>query len=221
MMNARLRRRLRHDALSDRPVLELVVALACLLPTAAHAACDVARFGESATKTCPRSTGNCIPSYLPEEISDIAKGAVVESVGLAVNDGRASWRALDIDRKEVVVVERYAGRRRGQAPRVNSSTPYEYLKTFDQDQTRWVDHVRRYPLSAAKFMALTCLASGAWSEGPAPSHELTDISSRFYLLLAESAQTASALGRFGGTPGNFARIVDDIVQRQRPGVQPR
>lgn len=196
----------------------LTVALATLLPaTAARAACDLARFGEPAPRTCPRSSEDCLPRYLPDEVKEIVRGAAVEWVGLAVNDGRASWRALDIDRRELVVVERYAGRRLGRAPRVETATPHEYLRTAGDGDTRSIDHVRRWPLSPARFDALACLAAGAWSARPLPVRELTDNASRFYLLLADRAQVDSAPGRFKGPPARFEGLADDIVKRQRPG----
>lgn len=201
-----------------RPLPGLVVALAALLPAAGEAACDLAAFGASATRTCPRSSAECMPPYLPEEVAGITRGAVVEAIGLAVNDGRASWRALDLDRREVIVVERYAGRRLAQAPAVAASTPNEYLRAQGQDASRWVDHVRRYPLAEARFRALACTAAGAWSERPAPFRELTDTGGRLYLLLADTAQVDLARGRFIGVAGSFVRGVDEVVRRQRPGV---
>lgn len=195
----------------------LTVALAALLPAAAAAACDLARFGDPAPRTCPRAAAECLPGYLPDEVTQIVRGAAVEWVGLAVNDGRASWRALDIDRRELVVVERYAGPRVGRAPRVETATPHEYLRTNGEGDARSIDHVRRWPLSPARFDALACLAAGAWSARPMPVRELTDNASRFYLLLADQAQVDTALGRFTGPPARFERLVDDIVKRQRPG----
>src|SRR6185295_1596888 len=85
----------------------LAAALVCLAPMPSRADCDLARFGASATGACSRASADCVPAYLPEEIRAIVRGPVLETIGLAVNDGRASWRALDIERREVVVVERY------------------------------------------------------------------------------------------------------------------
>src|SRR5947208_343919 len=72
----------------------LAIALVAILPAAAHAACDLAHFGDRAPRTCPRSSAECLPPHLPEPVKEIVRGAVVEWVGLAANDGRASWRAL-------------------------------------------------------------------------------------------------------------------------------
>lgn len=195
----------------------LAVALAALLPAAAAATCDPARFGQPAPRTCPRASSDCLPAYLPDEVKRIVRGAALEWVGLAVNDGRASWRALDIDRRELVVVERYAGQRVGRAPRLESATPHEYLRTNGEGDARSVDHVRRWPLSPARFEALACIAAGAWSEQVLPVRELSDSASRFYLLLADRAQADTALGRFTGPPVRFERLADDIAKRLRPG----
>lgn len=147
-------------ALSAGIAVALSVLAALLPTTAALAACDLARFGEPAPRTCPRATAECLPGHLPDEVKQIVRGAALEWVGLAVNDGRASWRALDIDRRELVVVERYAGSRVGRAPRVETATPHEYLRTNGEGDSRSIDHVRRWPLSPARFDALACVAGG-------------------------------------------------------------
>jgi hypothetical protein len=199
----------------------LAVALSALLPAAAAAACNLARFGDPAPRSCARTSQDCLPRHLPEEVSGIVRGAVVEWVGLAANDGRASWRALDIDRREVVVVERYAGRRIGRAPRVESATPHEYVRASGDGDSRMVDHVRRWPLSPARFEALACIAAGAWSAREMPLRETSDSAVGFYLLLADRAQVDTGLGRFAGSPARIERAVDDIVKRQRPGSTAR
>lgn len=167
------------------------VALVCLLPATGHAACEAARFGQSATKTCPRAEGTCMPDYLPPEIKSIAKGAVVESVGLTVNDGRATWRALDRGRGEVVVVERYAGRKLGQAPRV------------------------------AGLTALTCVASADWAQGVPTLDRTDTAGRAYLLLDGGKVQSESSLGTFRGAPGELVQAIDDVVKRQRPGVVSR
>ena len=199
----------------------LVAALACLVAMPSRADCDLARFGASATATCPRSSADCVPAYLPEDIRAIARGPVLETIGLAVNDGRASWRALDLERREVIVVERYAGRKVGQAPKVDAATASEYLKTVDPEPQRSVDHVRRYPVSAARAAALACPVSDAAGGAPAPVRKVSDTGSRFYLLLGDKAHVSAAVGRFEGSPGAFGRAVDDIVKRGRPGAPAR
>ena len=199
----------------------LAAAIACGVSVPSQADCDLARFGASAAGVCPRSSADCLPAYLPEEIRAIARGAVLETIGLAVNDGRASWRALDIERGEVVVVERYAGKKVGQAPKVGTATASEYSKTVDPEPRRSVDHVRRYPVSPAQAAALACPVSDAGAGAPAPARMVSDTGSRFYLLLGDKAYSATALGRFEGTPAGFERAVDDIVKRRRPGTAAR
>jgi hypothetical protein len=199
----------------------LAATLACLLPAPSRADCDLARFGASAAGACARSAADCVPAYLPEEIRAIAGGAVLETVGLGVNDGRASWRALDIERREVVVVERYAGRKVGQAPKVDPATASEYLKTVDPEPKRSVDHVRRYPVSPAQAAALACPVSGAGAAPAPPVRTVSDTGSRFYLLLGETAHSSTAIGRFEGAPGGFGRAIDEIVKRGRPGAPAR
>jgi hypothetical protein len=199
----------------------VAAAVACLVSVPSRADCDLARFGATATAACPRSSAECLPAYLPEEIRAIRRGPVLETIGLAVNDGRASWRALDLERREVVVVERYAGRKVRQAPEVGNATASEYLKTVDPEPKRSVDHVRRYPVSPAQAAALACPLTDAGAGAPAPARGVSDTGSRLYLLLGDTAHSASTLGRFEGAPGAFERAVDAIVKRGRPGAPAR
>ena len=197
----------------------LSVACACLLPMASRADCDLAKFGAHAQDACLRSAAGCLPAYVPEEIRVISRGAVLETVGLGGNDGRATWRALDIEHREVVVVERYAGRRVGQAPKVDRRTAAEYVKIVDPGPKLSVDHVRRYPVSVARATSLACLVSDIHAEKAAsPAHNVSDMGSRFYLLLGERAHASAANGRFEGAPGRFGHAIDDIVKWRRPGV---
>ena len=107
------------------------------------------------------------------------------------------------------------------APRIEAATPHEYVKANGDGESRSIDHVRRWPLSPARFDALACVASGAWSGRPMPMRKVSDSASRFYLLLADRAQVDTALGHFAGPPSKFERIVDEIVKRQRPGETAR
>src|SRR5262245_12385973 len=151
---------LRHRPPGHPLLASLAVAFTAMLPAAAPAACDLARFGDPAPRSCPRSSADCLAPHLPDEVKQIVRGAAGEWVGLGPNDGRATWRALDIDRREVVVVERYAGRRLGRAPQVAPATPHEFVRTNGEGDSRSVDHVRRWPLSKARFESLACLAAG-------------------------------------------------------------
>jgi|SRR5450432_702602 hypothetical protein len=196
----------------------LAVAFACLLPLASRADCDLAKFGGSSEDACLRSAAGCLPAYVPEEIRAIARGAVLETVGLGGNDGRATWRALDIEHREVVVVERYAGRRAGQAPKVDPATANEYVKTIDPEPKRSVDHVRRYAISVARATSLACLVSDVGAEPRPPVRNVSDMGGRFYLLLGERAHVSAANGRFEGAPGHFGHAIDDVVKRRRPGA---
>ena len=198
----------------------LLLALASLLPAGAHATCDLAAFGSGIAAMCPRSTPGCVPAHLPEDVRRIERGAVVETVGLGPNDGRASWRAVDLDRHEVVIVERYAGRKRDQAPHLAASTPHESLKETD-GAAGWIDHVRRYPLTRHHAEALGCVASRAGAEATPPSRQRSDTSGRFYLLLPEQAHAVSATGSFDGAQAELAHGIDAVAKRARSVARPR
>lgn len=197
----------------------LLLALASLVPAGARAACDLASFGAGIADTCPRSAPSCVPGHLPEDVRRIERGAIVETVGLGPNDGRATWRALDLDRREVVIVERYAGRKRAQAPRIAAGKPHESLKEGD-GAAGWIDHVRRYPISRGRTEALGCVASRAGAEATPPARQRSDTSSRFYLLLPDRAHAVSAMGTFGGAPAELASGIDAVGKRARSAARP-
>lgn len=197
----------------------LLLAMASLLPAGARAACDLASFGVGAAGMCLRSAPGCVPVKLPDDVRRIDRGAIVETVGLGPNDGRATWRALDLDRHEVVVVERYAGRKRAQAPHLAASTPRESLKETE-GAAGWIDHVRRYPLTRGRTEALGCVASRAGTEASPPSGPRSDMSSRFYLLLPERAHAASVMGSFGGATAELASGIDAVRKRARSAARP-
>lgn len=194
--------------------------MAVLLPAGARAACDIATFGAGIAGTCLRSAPGCVPDHLPEDVRRVERGAIVETVGLGPNDGRATWRALDLDRHEVVVVERYAGRKRGQAPRIASGTPHESLKEAD-GAAGWIDHVRRYALTRHHAEALGCIASRAGAETSPQSRPRSDTSSRFYLLLPDRAHAVSVVGAFGGAPTELASGIDAAAKRGRASAKAR
>jgi hypothetical protein len=201
---------------TKRSVLASTFVLAVVLgsPAAARADCDIARFGdETAAGTCDRNAPSCLPAYLPEDVRRIGRGAVLETVGLAVNEGRAGWRALDIDRLELVVVERYAGPRRAQAPTVAASSEQEALKPADAQGA--VDYVRRVPLSEHQVSELACLAAGLWSAERVASTSRTDTASRFYLLRPDKVRSFAANGTFAGKPLEFMRLADAALPKRR------
>lgn len=200
-------------------VSALLLAILGLLPAGAQAACDLASFGAGIADTCLRSASECMPAHLPEDLRRIERGAIVEAVGLGPNDGRASWRALDLDRHEVVIVERYAGRKRGQAPHVATGNPHESLKETE-GTAGWIDHVRRYPITHGHAEALGCLAARAGAEAALPSRQRSDTASRFYLLLPDRAHAISAMGSFAGAPAELASGIDTVGKRARSAARP-
>jgi hypothetical protein len=192
--------------------LAIAVAVACGTPVGSSA-CDLTRFGEDATNTCARTAVSCLPSALPDDVKRIARGAVLESAGVAGSEGRTTWRALDMDRLEVVVVERYSGARRAQAPTVAVSSDDEFLKTVDAADA--VDHVRRGPLSERQVDQLGCLAAPLWSLERAASRPSPGLVSRFHLLRSDRARTLEVSGAFAGAPGDFARAADAALPLRR------
>ncbi len=200
---------------------QLCLGLATALPLASQAGCDLAAFDRVADKACARSSPACLAAYLPTDISGIRRGVVIEWVGLAVNDGRARWHALDLDRRELWWVERYAGRRLGQAPVVAVPGAQEYRVDAVREGAPWVDHVRRYALDAAQAEALACLAVDGQALTARPEAARSDGASRFYLLLAQTAQTQSALSPFSGPLGELSRAMSALTRPPAEGAPKR
>jgi hypothetical protein len=187
-----------------------LAGLGSTVAAAAAAPCDLTQFGVGASRTCVRAEASCLPASLPDEVKQLGRAVVIEWVGLFVNDGRARWRALDLDRRELLVVQRYAGRQLNQAPSGDG------VRRVRQGGAEWVDQVKRYTLTPAQFDDLACPAAGLWAAQPAPSRALTDMASRLILLQPQSAQVDMALGRFDGVVAELERAM--VAAEQAPSA---
>src|SRR5262245_60201782 len=146
--------------------IRITFAAACaamLLPTAAGAACPLDSFAVRKVDVC--GSGKCTSFTPPVEIEAIARGVYAETIGLFINDGFAEWVGVDLDKSEIVEVQRFAGRELGAAPRAGSDPNVTRRETRDGDR-HTIDIVRRAPLAADAAGDIVCGANAVWAAPP-------------------------------------------------------
>jgi hypothetical protein len=151
-----------------------------------------------AAHVCRRSDKNCFPSWLPSRVRAIQRGVVTEFVGLFVNDGTASWSAVDFQSGELIQVQRYAGPFLDTAPKVVSPSPQHYTEETNTGGNHWIDEVRVVAITAEKREQIACLAQPLWGDADAPYTEATDVRNVLYLLGHGVVRYHEALGEHVG-----------------------
>jgi len=181
--------------------IRVTLAAACaavLLPAAADAACPLDSFADRKVDVC--GSGKCTSFTPPVEIEAITRGVYGETIGLFINDGYAEWVGIDLDKSEIVEVQRYAGRELGAAPRASSDPNVTRRETRDGDR-HWIDVVRRAPLAADAAGDIVCSANTVWAAPPSivpPSLSITDMH-QGVVLIDRGTRKAS------GGPGGMSR----------------
>jgi hypothetical protein len=171
-------------------ILTMATAVAFLTAGAypASAACPLASFGETKASTC---TGpKCGSANAPKEIAAISRGLFSENIGLFINDGHARWIGVDLDRSEIVEVERFAGARFAQAKpefRNMKHTANHYGREIKGINSRVIELVRRKPVDNAALGELVCAANELWAYAPEAGLKpligpMSDSHNRLYLL---------------------------------------
>jgi hypothetical protein len=113
----------------------------------------------------------------PLEIATIQNGAYSEFVGSHLNDGSASWLAIDIDSKKLVWITRSTHHKRSALTR-----PYRPYKIKDFDRVTVVrtwesedgerkeeEVIRTDSLSNAELQIFICVANVDWRKASSPS----------------------------------------------------
>lgn len=168
----------------------------------AAATCPPDTFGAGKRDTC---RPKCSSGVAPDEIARMSRGVYAESIGLFVNDGLASWLAVDIDRREIVEVRRFAGPHLKNAPPVSAPDANHYRREIKTDRQNWIEVVRRAPLTPAPLEEIVCLANALWAGGPTLPAHLSDMHNA--LLLVDRGTEK----KFGG-PGELA---DEALRLRR------
>jgi hypothetical protein len=181
-------------------ILAAATAFLAAAPQTSRADCATASFGETKKQIC---TGNkCGPANAPKEISAISRGLFSENIGLFINDGHVRWIGVDIDRSELVEVERFAGARFAQAKpefRNMKHGTNHYGREIRGLNSRAIEFVRKKPIDSAALVEVVCAANELWTHAPDPSiaplmGPMSDSYSKLYLL------DRGAIKEFGG-PG--------------------
>ncbi|WP_146208776.1 hypothetical protein [Azospirillum sp. TSO22-1] len=118
------------------------------------------------------------PLGFPVEISRIRRGFVGVRQGMSVNDGLSSWSGVDLDRKEVVFINRYTyapqaafSRPFGdpvlpsEQPEIHAGKRIYTRKWFDGDRVE-MEIIQRALLSNGEIKAFICLANSALERVP-------------------------------------------------------
>lgn len=186
-------------------ILSLATAIVFLAAwtNPAPAACPLDSFGETKVRTC--SGTKCGSANAPKEIAAISRGLFSENIGLFINDGHARWIGVDLDRSEIVEVERFAGARFAQAKpefRKMKQTANHYGRQIKGLNSRAIEFVRRKPVDKAALGDLVCAANELWAYAPDPGvvpliGPMSDSHNKLYLL------DQGTIKDFGG-PGDLA-----------------
>jgi hypothetical protein len=192
--------------------IRMTLAAACaaiLLPAAADAACSPDTFGAQKRAVC--GSEKCPFFTPPAEIAAIARGLFSERIGLFINDGYAGWVGVDLDKGEIVDVQRFAGSKLGEAPRANALDPKAVRRETKEDGRHWIDILRRAPLVSAAAGDIVCGANTVWAEqaGIVLRPVITDMHSGVVLIDRETRKAV-------GGPGGMSEAADALhAQLQR------
>jgi hypothetical protein len=168
----------------------------------AAATCPPDTFGAGKRDTCQPKCASGVP---PDEIARMSRGVYAESVGLFANDGLASWLAVDIDRREIVEVRRFAGPHVKSAPPVSAPDANHYRREVKADRQNWIEVVRKTPVTPASLEEIVCLANALWAAGPTPPAHMSDMHNALLLVDRDTDK------KFGG-PGE---LTDDAFRLRR------
>jgi hypothetical protein len=197
-------------------VVATAVAFLAAGTYAASAACPLASFGETKARTC---TGTkCRSANAPTEIAAITRGLFSENIGLFINDGHARWIGVDLDRSEIVEVERFAGARFAQAKpvfRKMKHTANHYGRETRGLNSRMIEFVRRKPVDIAALGELVCAANELWAFAPDPAlgpliGPMSDSHNKLYLLDQGAIKDFGGPGELTETPRKLRALLQSM-----------
>jgi len=168
------------------------VAISTFCSAAPCLSCDIEAFGQSPVKTCKPSDNGCVPTWLPPELSAIKAGLYTGNVGLSINDGMATWIGLNLENREFVRIDRYAGRRIGDAPAIPVPSANRYRN--DVAERRWVDIVNRGTVTDQQFQSICDAASPLWQEPQNLYAIVTDSDTHLVLVRGDTYRKHGAAG---------------------------
>ena len=144
----------------------VLLAIAAFASLSAQATCPLASFGVDRQKnTCGRDA--CRTHAPPPEIGAIQRGAYSESVSLDLYVSLSSWVGVDVDKAQIVTIERYPDSMLPGLIEVRKRQKDPGRFVVRRPDTSHVDVVRRYPVPAAKLREFVCAANKLWKAGDA------------------------------------------------------
>jgi hypothetical protein len=186
-------------ALFTSLILSQLQAEKCYPTSFGHTKAALACFWED----CSRTTA-------PDEIKQIKRGVYVEFVGLSTNDGNASWIGVDLDKRELFQINRFAGPRLKKAPAV-ATTEYHFVRETKADKFHWIDVIRKRTLPTDALNEIVCSANLLWVAKPLQSSFSYHIFNELRLV---DGAVNKGIGGMGSLPQN-AQAFEALLQSYR------
>ena len=208
------------DVFRRSPVVFAAIGFMLAGNAAAVAACSPASSGEKKADLCSGST--CRSFAAPKEIADIRRGIYSEYVGLFVNDGYARWVGLDLDRSEMVEVQRFAGKQLPAAVkqlRKMKQSANHYKRETRSAKLHIIDVVHKKPADRSAIGDLICAANGLWAEvsdpklGPFQVVPASDSHNKLYLLDRGAVKDFGGPGELTEAPRRLRESLDALQKR--------
>jgi hypothetical protein len=188
------------------------IALALFAPLATSAVCARESFGVDKANLC--TLEKCRFFAPPDEIARISRGVYTEFVGLSINDGTARWLGIDVDNAELVEVSRFAGRRLGNAPTIDTPTKDSYTRETRTDRVRWIDVVRKRSVGQDELSELICAANqlwvAKWIPPRIPPRPLTDVHNEIFLIDREAIKSFGGMGDDPGEAEDLRKLLRSL-----------
>jgi len=115
---------------------------------------------------------------IPPEIQRIERGYITAWAGGFINDGLMSWSGIDLDRREVISVQRRIYDKRATLSRPFSEPVFNdwdhvsIARTWSTDQRTETEVVTRRSLRLEELNAFVCIANGVWGVQQKSAREL-------------------------------------------------
>lgn len=190
-------------------VTGLIASLVFVAGCAYGDGCD-GPFGAKKSYSCERA--KCMSFTPPEELQGIRHGGYTEYVGMFINDGRAIWCGFDLDAREVIRVDRYAGRKLSSAPEVGVQTTNHYQRQSGEKNKKIVDVVTRRKISKAELADLICLSNELWASMEDHMSVATDVHNAVVLLDGDEGRMFGGPGVLTGSAARLEKMLCTTTQ---------
>jgi hypothetical protein len=190
----------------------IAAGLSLVVSLPVFSACPVETYGAAKSSVCTGEKCNFIAP--PVEIAQISRGGYLEEIGLL--SGGATWIGLDLKLGTLIEVQRYAGVRLWDAPRISSPTDDRYARETKTGRTHWIDIVRKRPATLDETSDFVCAANGLWTTNQRFLRNATDIHSALFLLDGDSIKNFGGLGLLSGDAEALQKLLISFRDRTWP-----